>query len=97
MSLGCQAATRCLLRTGDDDLHTDSPKQLKKKIGNAFTGGAVSAEEQRKTGGRPEMCAVFKYQFYLFESDDAKVDDLADRCRKGEILCGECRSCSPTD
>jgi tryptophanyl-tRNA synthetase len=70
---------------------TDTSKQLKKKIGNAFTGGAVSAEEQRKTGGKPEVCAVFKYQFYLFETDDAKVDSLADRCRKGEILCGECK------
>ena len=70
---------------------TDPPKLLKKKIANAFTGGAVSAEEQRKTGGKPEVCAVFKYQFYLVETDDQKIDGLADRCRKGEILCGECK------
>jgi tryptophanyl-tRNA synthetase len=70
---------------------TDLPKVVKKKVGNAFTGGAVSAEEQRRTGGRPEVCAVFKYQFYLFEEDDRQIDQLAERCRKGEILCGECK------
>jgi len=70
---------------------TDPPKVVKKKIANAFTGGAVSAEEQRKTGGKPEICAVYKYQYYLFEPDDAQMDALAAKCRKGEILCGECK------
>jgi tryptophanyl-tRNA synthetase len=70
---------------------TDPPKEIKKKIGNAFTGGAVTVEEQRRDGGRPEICAVFKYQFFLFESDDKAVDDLAQRCKKGEVLCGECK------
>ncbi|MEM0449396.1 MAG: tryptophan--tRNA ligase [Methanomassiliicoccales archaeon] len=70
---------------------TDTPKIVKKKVSNAFTGGAVSAEEQRKTGGKPEVCAVFKYQYYLFEPDDKALDDLAFRCRNGEVLCGECK------
>jgi tryptophanyl-tRNA synthetase len=70
---------------------TDSPKVVKKKIGQAFTGGAVSVEEQRKTGGKPDVCAVFKYNYYLFEQDDAKVNEMAEKCRKGEILCGECK------
>jgi tryptophanyl-tRNA synthetase len=70
---------------------TDPSKVVRKKIANAFTGGAVSAEEQRKTGGKPEVCAVFKYQFYLFEEDDRRIEDLSERCRKGEILCGECK------
>jgi len=70
---------------------TDKPKEVKKKIGNAFTGGQVSVEEQRKLGGRPEVCSVFKYQYYLFEKDDKALDDLTERCRKGEILCGECK------
>lgn len=70
---------------------TDSPKAVKKKVGRAFTGGCVSVEEQRKCGGNPAVCAVFKYNYYLFEEDDAKVDELAEKCRKGEILCGECK------
>lgn len=70
---------------------TDTPKEVKKKIGNAFTGGAVTVEEQRKNGGKPEVCAVYKYNFFLFEENDQVVAEMADRCRKGEILCGECK------
>ncbi|MCQ2084761.1 MAG: tryptophan--tRNA ligase [archaeon] len=70
---------------------TDTPKQVKKKVGRAFTGGCVSIEEQREKGGNPEICAVFKYNYYLFEHDDAKLNEMADKCRRGEILCGECK------
>jgi len=34
---------------------------------------------------------VFKYEFFLFEEDDAKLDEMVRRCRSGEILCGECK------
>ncbi len=70
---------------------TDAPKVVRKKINTAFTGGAVTVDEQRKSGGKPEICAVFKYKFYLFEPEDRKLDELYDRCRKGEVLCGECK------
>jgi tryptophanyl-tRNA synthetase len=70
---------------------TDSKKQVKKKIGNAFTGGKVSAEEQRKLGGNPDVCAVFKYQFFVFEEDDDAITELYNQCKNGEILCGECK------
>ena len=72
---------------------TDTPKQVKKKVGRAFTGGKVSVEEQRKEGGNPEVCAIFKYNYCMFEKDDDKLNELADRCRNGEILCGECKMC----
>ena len=58
---------------------TDTPKQVKKKVGRAFTGGCVSVEEQREKGGNPDVCAVFKYNFYLFEHDDAKLNEQARR------------------
>jgi tryptophanyl-tRNA synthetase len=70
---------------------TDNPKTVRKKIGQAFTGGAVSVEEQRKNGGRPDICAVFKYNYILFEPNDEAIDILSERCRKGEVLCGECK------
>jgi tryptophanyl-tRNA synthetase len=70
---------------------TDSSKDVKKKVGRAFTGGCVSVDEQRKNGGNPEVCAVFKYNFFLFEGNDEKINDIADKCKKGEILCGECK------
>jgi tryptophanyl-tRNA synthetase len=70
---------------------TDGAKEVKKKVGKAFTGGCVSVDEQREKGGNPEVCAVFKYNYYLFEEDDAKLDDITKRCREGKILCGECK------
>lgn len=72
---------------------TDTPKMVKKKVGRAFTGGKVSVEEQRRDGGDPEVCAVFKYNYYMFEDDDGKLEEMARRCRNGEILCGECKMC----
>lgn len=70
---------------------TDNAQAIKKKIGNAFTGGAVSATEQRKHGGKPDVCSVFKYEYFLFEPDDKKLNHLYDACKRGEILCGECK------
>lgn len=70
---------------------TDAPKSVKKKVGRAFTGGCVSVDEQRQKGGNPEICAVFKYNYYMFEKDDRKIDEMAQKCRNGEILCGECK------
>jgi tryptophanyl-tRNA synthetase len=58
---------------------------------SAFTGGGGVGRGAEKSGGRPEVCSVFKYKFYLFEKDDRKLDELAERCRRGEILCGECK------
>ena len=71
---------------------TDDAKTVKKKVGRAFTGGCVSVEEQRQKGGNPEVCAVFDYFYFMFEEDDAKLNELAERCRSGGILCGECKA-----
>ncbi len=70
---------------------TDPPKLIRKKISSAFTGGASSVEEQRRSGGRPDVCAVYKYKYYMFERNDNALGELYDKCRKGEILCGECK------
>ncbi|MBU1914190.1 MAG: tryptophan--tRNA ligase [Candidatus Thermoplasmatota archaeon] len=70
---------------------TDSQKVVKKKIGNAFTGGRVSVDEQRKLGGNPDICSVHAYNTYFFEPDDKKLAKLYDDCRAGKIMCGECK------
>ncbi|MHA1300803.1 MAG: tryptophan--tRNA ligase, partial [Candidatus Helarchaeota archaeon] len=40
---------------------TDTPKDVKKKVNRAFTGGAASVAEQRENGGNPDICSVHKY------------------------------------
>jgi tryptophanyl-tRNA synthetase len=71
---------------------TDTPKQVKKKVGRAFTGGAVSVEEQRKNGGNPDVCMVYRYFYYMFEPDDERLKKIYEECRNGERLCGQCKA-----
>ena len=41
----------------------------------------------------PEVCAVFKYNYFMFEHSDDELNEIARKCRNGEILCGECKQC----
>ena len=68
---------------------TDPPEVAEKKIWNAFTGGKPTVEEQRKLGGDPYICPIYYYEYYLFEEDDGKLKEICERCRSGELLCGE--------
>lgn len=71
---------------------TDEPKAARKKVMAAFTGGQATIEEQRKKGGNPEVCSVYQYLFYIFESGDKKIGQRREACKRGEVLCGECKS-----
>jgi tryptophanyl-tRNA synthetase len=71
---------------------TDPADTVTKKIMNAFTGGRATIAEQRKEGGNPDICPVHKYYYYLFEEDDTEAERLYSDCRKGNILCSECKA-----
>lgn len=71
---------------------TDTPKDVRAKLSDAFTGGRISAKEQREKGGDPDICAIQNYRYFIFEEDDDKVKKIAQRCRDGDILCGECKN-----
>ncbi len=70
---------------------TDPPHVARKKIMNAFTGGRETVEEQRKKGGKPEICSVYQYLTYIFEESDSALGERDGKCRAGELLCGECK------
>jgi len=70
---------------------TDSPKDVKNKIWNAFTGGQPTVELQRKYGGDPDRCVVFSYYKFLFESSEDELRKRYDKCKQGELTCGECK------
>ncbi|MHA1575974.1 MAG: tryptophan--tRNA ligase, partial [Candidatus Thorarchaeota archaeon] len=70
---------------------TDTPKKAGKKVMSAFTGGRDSADEQRELGANPDICSVFKYYQFIFMPDDKDLADIEQKCRSGEILCGECK------
>ncbi len=69
----------------------DDENTLKFKLKNAFTGGRDTAEEQRRLGGRPEICPIYHLASEWFDRDDSSVEDRKQRCVKGELLCGYCK------
>ena len=70
---------------------TDDPDIVKKKIWNAFTGGRGSKKEQMEKGGNPDICKIYQYLYYMFEEDDKKLKERYNNCKKGKILCGDCK------
>jgi tryptophanyl-tRNA synthetase len=68
---------------------TDSGDVARKKVLNAFTGGQPTVDEQRKLGGNPDICPVYQYLTYIFEEDDRRLEEQYQKCRSGELLCGE--------
>ena len=70
----------------------DLPEEIKevcKKLKRAKTGGRDTVEEQRKIGGQPEQCMIFEmFKQHLIE-DDKELDKIFQKCKIGELLCGE--------
>ena len=69
----------------------DAPKDANKKIMTAFTGGRDTVEEQRRLGGRPEICPVYDLYGFHFARNDGHVKTVYHECTKGIRLCGECK------
>jgi tryptophanyl-tRNA synthetase len=70
---------------------TDTPKESVKKIMQAKTGGAVTLEEQKKYGGKPDKCVIYElFLYHLIENDD-ELMNIFNKCKKGEKICGECK------
>ena len=70
---------------------TDSTKDATKKIMNSKTGGAVTLEEQKKHGGKPDECVVYELFLYHLIEDDKELQDIHNSCKKGEKTCGQCK------
>jgi len=71
---------------------TDDEETVRRKVMNAFTGGAPTVKEQRLKGGNPDICPVYAYHFFCFEPDDERVKDIYNRCKSGSLMCGECKA-----
>jgi tryptophanyl-tRNA synthetase len=69
----------------------DAPKDAARKISTAFTGGRDTVEEQRRLGGRANICPVYDLYRFHFARDDAHVKLVYHECTKGIRLCGECK------
>ena len=68
----------------------DDPEILETKIKNTFTGGQPSVALQRKLGGNANICPVYWYLKYLFDTEKESQERYSD-CTSGNLLCGECK------
>lgn len=69
----------------------DNPNVGARKVINAKTGGAISLEEQRKYGGKPEQCTVYELLLYHLVEDDDEVKEIYEACKNGSRMCGDCK------
>ncbi len=67
-------------------------KSVTKKLKRALTGGRETAEIQKKLGGEPEKCMIFEFDKQHLIEDDKELQDIYDKCKSGERLCGECKN-----
>jgi tryptophanyl-tRNA synthetase len=70
---------------------TETPEEAKKKIMHAKTGGAVSLEQQRQDGGKPDECMVYELFLYHLIDDDVQLHEVYQSCRSGHRMCGQCK------
>jgi len=70
---------------------SDDPKVAKKKIMRAKTGGAVTLEQQKKEGGKPDECMVYELMMYHLIEDDNKLQEIYQSCKNGSQMCGNCK------
>jgi tryptophanyl-tRNA synthetase len=71
---------------------TDTPQTIRNKVWAAFTGGRATVEEQRKLGGETEKCVVYEWLSVFHFKDIKDIEEHYWKCRRGEILCGECKN-----
>ena len=69
----------------------DTPTEASKRVRVAFTGGRDTVEEQRRLGGRADICPVYDLYRFHFAKDDEHVECVYRECTEGVRLCGECK------
>ena len=70
---------------------TDEPEIVEKKVLSSFTGGQATISLQKKLGGNADICPVYGYLKYFFDTEKESLERYI-RCKSGNLLCGECKS-----
>ena len=74
--------------------YNDDTDVIRRRVGRAYTGGRRTLEEQRKLGGNPDprICSVSSLHAFHSTPDADAYAALQERCRSGDLLCGECKA-----
>ncbi len=67
----------------------DTPEVVGNKLKRCFSGGKLTAEEQRESGGNPDVCSFFKVANVTLPREESFA--IHKSCRDGSVLCGECK------
>lgn len=66
----------------------DSPKDVKRKIQRAFSGGQETLDLHRKLGGNPDIDKAYEVLFF-HHPDSNLVKEVYEKYKSGEMLTGE--------
>lgn len=69
----------------------DTPAEASRRVLSSFTGGRDTVEEQRRLGGRADVCPIYDLYRFHFASNDAHVETVYEECTGGVRLCGDCK------
>ena len=83
--LGLDGKEKMSKQAGNDIELALSPEETKERIMTAYTD---PARRYRSDPGHPEVCNVYKLLGYF---DTSKTSGVAERCRKAEIGCVDCK------
>lgn len=70
---------------------SDTNNQIKKKVGQAFSGGQDTRELHREIGGRTAIDVPFQYLTFFLE-DDEELERIRVAYEKGEMESGDMKS-----
>lgn len=67
----------------------DTSEIVCNKLKRCFSGGKLTAEAQRKSGGNPDVCSFFKVANATLPREESFA--IYESCRDGYVLCGQCK------
>jgi len=70
---------------------SDTPNQIKKKIGRCFSGGQETVELQREKGADCDVDVSYQMLRFFLDDDD-RLEDIREKYSKGEMLTGEVKA-----
>ncbi len=70
---------------------TEDPEEAGKKVKRAKTGGKITLEEQKRSGGNPGDCSVYELLMFHLIEDDKHLEEIYSECICGKRMCGNCK------
>lgn len=79
--------------------YNDTAEDVRRRVARAYTGGRRTLAEQQELGGNPDprVCSVSSLHAFHATLEPHAYAELQERCRSGNLLCGECKAAATND